>query len=112
MIRTGFFAAGAMSAIVAFAANAASIDDAKAQQLLKSGGCFACHAVDKKVIGPSYKDVAARHKGEKDAVASLEKSVRGGSKGAYGGAMPMPPNPASKISDADLHELAEWIVAQ
>lgn len=101
--------AGAL-ALGATGANAA-LDDAKAQDLLKKGGCTSCHSVDKKIIGPAFKDVAAKHKGEKDAVATLEKVVRGGGKGTYG-PMPMPPNPAAKISDADLHELAEWVLTK
>ena len=92
------------------AANAA-LDDAKAQELLKNGGCVACHSVDKKVLGPSYKDAAQKRKGEKDAVATLENAVRNGSKGTYG-AIPMPPNPQSKISDADLHDLIEWVLTK
>lgn len=97
-------------ALGASSANAA-IDDAKAEALLKHGNCTVCHSVAKKGIGPAFKDVAAKRKSEKDAVAVLEKSVRGGSKGVYG-AMPMPPNSAAKISDADLHELAEWVLTK
>ena len=90
------------------AANAA-LDDAKAQELLKNGGCVTCHSVDKKILGPSYKDVAQKRKGDKDAVATLENAVRSGSKGNYG-SMPMPPNSKDKISDGDLHELTEWLL--
>lgn len=89
----------------------AALDDAKALDTMKKGGCTACHSVDKKILGPAYKDVAAKRKGEADAVATLEKSVRGGSKGVYG-PMPMPPNPQAKISDADLHELLEWVLTK
>lgn len=92
------------------AANAA-VDDAKGQELLKNGGCVACHSVDKKILGPSYKDVAQKRKGDKDAVATLANAVRNGSKGTYG-AMPMPPTPQSKISDADLHSLVEWVLTK
>ncbi len=89
----------------------AALDDAKAMDIMKKGGCTACHSVDKKIVGPAFKDVAAKRKGEADAVATLEKAVRAGGKGAFG-PMPMPPNPPSKISDADLHELAEWILTK
>lgn len=102
--------AASMLAICAASANAA-LDDAKAQDIMKKGGCTACHSVDKKGVGPAYKDVAAKHKGESDAAAKLEKMVRSGSKGAYG-QIPMPPNPAAKISDAELHELAEWVLTK
>ena len=96
--------------LFATAANAA-LDDAKAQELLKKGGCVVCHSVDKKMVGPTYKDVAQKRKGEQDAIATIEKSVRNGSKGTYG-QIPMPPNPQSKISDADLHELVEWVLTK
>lgn len=89
----------------------AALDDAKALDIMKKSGCTACHSVDKKIVGPSFKDIAAKRKGEADALATLEKAVRAGGKGAFG-PMPMPPNPAAKISDADLHELVEWILTK
>jgi cytochrome c len=106
-------AGAAMGGILMLAAGAASagLDDAAALGVMKKSGCSACHSVDKKVVGPAYKDVALKRKGEKDAAATLEKSVRTGSKGTYG-AIPMPPNAASKISDGDLHSLVEWILTK
>lgn len=98
----------AIPVLAATAANAA-LDNAKAQELLKKAGCTACHSVDKKGIGPAFKDVAQKRKGE--TVASLEKAVRSGSKGSYG-SIPMPPSLQDKISDSDLHELIEWILKQ
>lgn len=89
----------------------AAIDDAKAMEIMKKSGCTACHSVDKKIVGPSYKDVAARRKGEAGAAATLEKAVREGGTGAFG-PMPMPPNPAAKVSDADLHALVGWILTK
>jgi cytochrome c len=102
-------AAGSM-ALYATSANAA-LDDAKAQDLMKKSGCSACHLVDKKLVGPAYKDVALKRKSDAGAAAALEKAVRTGSKDAYG-AIPMPANPPAKISDADLHDLVEWILTQ
>ena len=101
--------AGAL-ALVTTVANAA-LDDAKAQDLTKKSGCTTCHSLDKKGMGPSFKDVAAKRKGEADAIASMEKTVRNGGKGVYG-SMAMPATPAAKISDADLHELAEWVLTK
>jgi len=101
---------GGVLALGAATANAA-LDDAKAQDLMKSGGCSICHSVDKKLIGPAYKDVAQKHKGQADAVTTLEKSVRAGSKDVYG-PIPMPATPASKLSDADLHQLLEWVLTR
>jgi cytochrome c len=102
-----------MGAVLALGAGAASaaLDDAKAQDLMKAGGCSTCHAVDKKLIGPAYKDVAAKHKGEADALVKLEKAVRSGSKDVYG-KIPMPPTPAARFSDADLHDLLEWVLTK
>ncbi len=101
-----------MASVLGLAAGSAqAIDDAKAQAIVKKSGCVACHAVDKKVFGPAFKDVAARHKGEPDAAAKLEKVVRAGSKGTYGSAA-MPPNPSSRIGDADLHAVLEWVMTK
>jgi cytochrome c len=93
------------------AGTASAIDDAKAAELMKSGGCSTCHAVDKKLIGPSYQEVSAKHKGDADAVAKMEKSVRAGSKEQYG-KIPMPPTAAAKISDGDLKDLLTWILTK
>lgn len=103
-------AVASMLAVSAAVAHAA-IDDAKAQALLKQGGCTACHNVDKKSMGPSFKDVAQKRKGQADAVAVMEKSVRSGSKGVYG-AMPMPAVSAAKLGEADLHQLVEWVLTK
>jgi cytochrome c len=77
--------------------------------LAKKHNCTACHAVDKKVIGPAYVDVAKKFKGQADAVAKLTKSVKAGSTGIWG-PIPMPPNPG--VSDADIKTLVDWVLAQ
>ena len=69
--------------------------------------CTACHAIDKKLVGPSFKDVAAKYAGNAGALVKLEHSVKAGSTGVWG-AMPMPPN---NVPDADLKPLVEWILA-
>lgn len=78
-------------------------------EIATKAGCTACHQVDKKVVGPAYKDVAAKNKGVADAVTKLSEKVRKGGAGVYG-PIPMPPNPANKISDADLKAVLEWIL--
>ena len=80
---------------------------AAAEAMMKKDGCAACHAVDKKIIGPSYQEVAAKYKGDKDAAAKLAKKVKEGGSGVWG-AVPMPPNVAT--SDADIKALVEWIL--
>lgn len=77
--------------------------------LANKGGCTACHAVDKKLIGPSYRDIAQKYKGQGDALAVLTDRVRKGSKGVWG-TLPMPPSDAAKISDADLKAVVTWVL--
>ena len=89
----------------------AAVDDARAKELIKKGGCGACHSVTIKVVGPAFKDVAAKHKGQADAVDALVNAVRKGSKDVYG-PVPMPITAPARFSDADLHDLAEWILTK
>ncbi|MDZ7653042.1 MAG: c-type cytochrome [Burkholderiaceae bacterium] len=76
--------------------------------LAKAKNCLACHAADKKVVGPSYKDVAAKYAADKDAVAKLSKKIREGGVGSWG-QIPMPANP--QVSDAEAQTLAKWVLA-
>jgi cytochrome c len=101
--------AGALALISAAAG--AAIDDKKATEIMNKSGCSACHNVDKKVVGPSYKEVAKKHKGQKDAAAMLVKKVREGGSGAYG-QIPMPPNSKGQISDEDLKALVDWVLSK
>jgi cytochrome c len=78
------------------------------EALAKKYNCLTCHAVDKKVIGPSYQDVAAKYKGDAGAAAKLVEKVRKGGSGVWG-QIPMPPNPAP--SDADLKTMVSYILA-
>lgn len=90
---------------VSFATPAAWASD----ELAKKHACFACHTVDKKMVGPSYKDVAAKYRGDKQAPAKLAERVKKGSQGVWGN-VPMPPNTA--VPDADVNALVKWILAQ
>ena len=76
--------------------------------LAKSKNCMACHAVGNKVVGPAYKDVAAKYAGKKDAEKNLVTSVTKGSSGKWG-AIPMPAN--TQVSDAEAHTLVKWILS-
>ena len=76
--------------------------------MAKKNACMACHAVDKKVVGPAYQDVAKKYAGQKDAVANLVKSIKAGGSGKWG-PVPMPAQAA--LSDADANTLAAWILA-
>jgi cytochrome c len=75
--------------------------------LAKQKNCLACHAVDAKLVGPAFKDVAKRYAGDKDAQAKLSKKVREGGVGAWG-QIPMPANP--QVSAAESEALVRWIL--
>lgn len=75
----------------------------------QKGGCNACHTKDSKFIGPALKDIAKKYKGQADIAAKLIAKVRSGGKDVWG-AVPMPPNDKTKISDADLAATVEWIL--
>ena len=74
--------------------------------LAKKHNCLACHMVDKKSVGPAYKEVAKKYKGQADAVAKLSDKIKKGGQGAWG-PVPMPPN---AVPDADVKTLVEWIM--
>lgn len=76
-------------------------------QLAQKNTCMACHAVDKKLVGPSYQDVAKKYAGQADAEAKLVESIRKGGTGKWG-SLPMPPQAA--LSEADAKTLAAWIL--
>jgi cytochrome c len=76
--------------------------------LAKKSNCMSCHTVDKKLVGPAYKDVAAKYAGKADAQKMLAEKVKKGGKGNWG-EVPMPPNAA--VKDADIETLVKWILA-
>ena len=78
------------------------------EDLLKKSGCTACHAIDKKLVGPPYVEVAAKYKGDPGAAAKLFEKVKKGGSGVWG-QVPMPPNP--QVSDADLKAMIAYILA-
>lgn len=96
-----------VSAIVAVSALLAAPAFANLD-LAKKNACMACHAVDKKVVGPAYQEVAKKYAGQKDAVAAVAKSIKAGGSGKWG-PIPMPAQAA--LSEADANTLAAWILA-
>ncbi|HHH48342.1 MAG TPA: c-type cytochrome [Gammaproteobacteria bacterium] len=76
--------------------------------LAKKSGCMACHSVDKKIVGPSWKEVAARYKDDPDAKAKLTVRIKKGGKGVWGSA-PMPPY-SPRVSDANIEKLVDFIM--
>ncbi len=81
-------------------------DDGKA--LLQKSGCTACHSEDKKLVGPAYKDVAAKYKGDATAAAKLAEKVKKGGSGVWG-PVPMPPN--ANVKDDDLKKMVTYVLA-
>ncbi len=78
------------------------------EALARSKNCMACHAVDKKLVGPSYKDIAKKYTGQGDAVNKLAEKITKGGSGVWG-AIPMPANP--QVNDADAKKLATWVLS-
>lgn len=105
MISTPLLAVAllALSSGAAFAQNAAA-----AKALASKSACLACHAVDKKLVGPAYKDVAARHKGQADALEKVAARIKSGGAGLYG---PVPMPPQAQLKDDELKLLAGWILS-
>lgn len=97
--------AAASSLLVAAQVNAADAGQALAQK----SGCLACHSVDKKVLGPAFKDVAAKYKGDKTAEAKLVEKVKKGGSGTWG-PMPMPAN-SPQVKDADIQTIVHWVLS-
>ena len=96
-------AAGTTVVLLALS-GAASADLALAQK----NACMSCHGVDKKIVGPAFKDVGAKYKGDKGAEARLFAKVKAGGKGVWG-PVPMPPNP--QVKDEDLHKIIQWVLS-
>ena len=98
----------AAAAALALAAPAQAQDAKAAEALAKSSGCLACHTVDKKLVGPSYKEIADKYRKDKGAEATLIKKVKDGGKGNWGD-IPMPPN--AHVKDADIKTMVNWVLS-
>ena len=95
--------------LAAAAAVPASLPAHAQEELAKKHACLACHAIDKKLVGPSYKEVAAKYRGDAGAEAKLVDKVKKGSQGTWG-QVPMPPT--SNVPDAEVRALVKWILSQ
>ncbi len=92
---------------------AAQANAEEGMDLAKKAGCLACHAVDKKVVGPSWGDVAKKYKGDAGAKATLVEKVKKGGKGNWTeltGGVPMPPY-SPRVADADIEKLVDFLLA-
>ena len=99
----------AVLALSLAAGAACSLPAQASEELAKKYMCLTCHTVDKKLVGPSYHDVAAKYKGDKGAEAKLVEKVKKGGVGVWG-QIPMPPN--DKVPDADLKALVKWVLTK
>jgi cytochrome c len=101
---------GLLSGVALASASVNVLADASAaEELAKKDGCLLCHAVDKKVVGPAYKEVAAKYKGDKNMEAKLIEKVKKGGSGVWG-QIPMPPN-SPQVKDEDIKTIVQWILS-
>ena len=96
-------------AIIALTTTAAALPAMADQALATAKNCMACHAVDKKLVGPAYKDVAKKYASDKNAADMLASKIMKGGAGVWG-AVPMPANP--QVNDAEAKKLAAWVLSQ
>lgn len=97
-----------LTLLAACALTVAAVPSMAQEALAQKSGCLACHAIDKKVVGPAYRDVAEKYRGDKNAENNLVRKVLDGSSGVWG-QVPMPPNP---VSEAEAHTLVKWVLSQ
>jgi len=102
VVISALMASAVLASVPAVAADSAGL------ALAKKSNCMACHQVDKKLVGPSYQDVAKKYASDKTAEAKLVEKVKKGGSGVWG-PVPMAPNP--QVSDADLKTLVTWVLA-
>ncbi len=82
---------------------------AASEKLAQASGCMTCHAIDRKVIGPSFKEITAKYGSDKNAEANLVKKVKAGGSGVWG-QIPMPPN--AHVKEDDIKAIVAWILTQ
>jgi cytochrome c len=95
--------------LLAFAVHVdAQVDAGAAMALAEKNLCFSCHKVEVKVVGPAYKDVAAKYRGDQAALDRLVAKVTNGGKGVWG-AIPMPAH--KDMTDADIRTIVTWVLS-
>ncbi|WP_034298684.1 c-type cytochrome [Herbaspirillum sp. RV1423] len=97
------------SVVLASGISTQAFAQATPADLAKAKNCLACHSVQTKIVGPAYKDVAAKYKGQKDAEDKLTQKVLKGGSGVWG-AIPMPANP--QVTEAEARTLVKWVLSQ
>ena len=104
-----WIAVPAMAAAILVAGNANAMGKDDALALAKKSGCLACHSIEKKVVGPAWKDVSAKYKGDASMKAKLIDKVKKGGKGNWG-QVPMPPY-SPRVADADIEKLVGFVLS-
>ncbi|HEX7933719.1 MAG TPA: c-type cytochrome [Paraburkholderia sp.] len=87
---------------------ARAADAPRGQRIANANACMGCHAVDRKLVGPSFQQIAARYKGDAQALAKLTRKVKGGGSGVWG-MIPMPAH--QSMSNADIRTVVDWVLA-
>lgn len=91
-----------------FASSARAADTPRGQTVANANACMGCHAVDRKLVGPSFQQISAKYKGDVQAPAKLSRKVKEGGSGVWG-MIPMPAH--QSMSDADIHAVVDWVLA-
>jgi cytochrome c len=99
---------GGIAMVLALTAAPPAVAASAGLTIARSNACMGCHAVDRKLVGPSFQQIAARYKGDPNAQAKLQGKVRDGGSGVWG-AIPMPSHPG--MSNADIKTVVEWVLA-
>lgn len=97
----------ALAAMATLSIPALAIDEAAVMDLAKKNNCLACHSIDKKLVGPAWKEIGKKYAGDPSAAEQLVTKVKKGTKGNWG-AIPMPPN--ATVKDADIKTMVEYIL--
>jgi len=108
-MRNQFTLLASVAALALVSMNGWAADSAAALELAKKSGCLACHSVEKKVVGPAWKDVSEKYKGNADMKAKLVAKVKAGGKGVWG-EVPMPPY-SPRVADADIETLVTFVLS-
>lgn len=106
MVKIKYSAMGVLVALCGL--NAWAVDQKAGAALAQQRACMACHSIDKKVVGPAFKDVAKKYKGNTTAVQTLTNKVKKGGGGVWGNI----PMPANNVTDAEAKQLVQWLLAQ
>jgi cytochrome c len=110
-MRVRVLGVAAAAMLISAGEDVSAMDDTAANALLGSGGCNACHALDHKMLGPAYQDIASKYRDEPGAIEMLVVRVRNGGSGVWG-PIPMMPIPPERIGDDDLKAVLAWILAR